>query len=337
MAAHRFLRALPGVLAVILLTAATTVAAVSGTNSLFYEGWGLPLPAMLGYLGPAALLLVVGLVALRWPAFGCVLLLVLGIVSGGRWLSVQTGRGLAPVDVLVFQVVVMVGPVILAALLFLAEARHRRLLRLEGAAPSARRVSRWWRELVFIGLPIGSIALVAAQQLPAVLARHDDGQRGARAIAGYGVTLTWAPQGPGWNRQVAGSGYPSWDTVTRYGTAPGGLCAHLNDDGTRLLNSPAGIWRMPTADEIVRSLSQGGANAGCAWDGRAWHAACRTVPDKETPLWAPDEPPIYYWSSQEADAASAYAVNYTGGVSALPKNFAGPAVGLRCVKAAAAQ
>lgn len=93
---------------------------------------------------------------------------------------------------------------------------------------------------------------------------------------------------------------------------------------------------MPAVDEVVRSLTRGGSHAGCTWDGKAHHASCRTPPDKETPLWAPDQAPIYYWSAQEADASTAFAVNYTGGISSLPKSMEGVGIGFRCVRTLAA-
>ncbi len=46
-----------------------------------------------------------------------------------------------------------------------------------------------------------------------------------------------------------------------------GLCRYLSEDGLTLMAEPQGIWRMPTTDEIVRSLARHGQNAGCAWDG----------------------------------------------------------------------
>jgi hypothetical protein len=109
-------------------------------------------------------------------------------------------------------------------------------------------------------------------------------------------------------------------------------CAYLDEPGMMLAADPPRIWRLPTADEIVRSLTRSGRNAGCAWDGRAPHAECRTEPDKETPLWAPNQPPIYYWSAQAAGPTTAFAVNYTGGISVLPQSRPGLGVGFRCVK-----
>ena len=307
--------------------------AISGAASLFYEGWGQPIPRVLGYLAPAVLLIVLGLIALRRPAPGGTLLLVAAAGAGAWWVRSRVAREVAPLDVLLATALVTYAPIIVAALLFLLEARHRRLLRAEGAR-ARRGLLRRWREALLVAIPALAVAVLSARQLPALLARHDDGQRGSRVIAGNGITLTWAPLGPGWNWQTPHSEYPSWHSLANYGDPPAERCAYLNEDGSALLAAPAGIWRMPTADEIARSLTRGGENAECAWDGRSHHSACRTPPDKETPLWAPDQAPIYYWSSEGPDRATAFAVNYTGGISTLPRARANSAVGFRCVKAA---
>jgi hypothetical protein len=95
---------------------------------------------------------------------------------------------------------------------------------------------------------------------------------------------------------------------------------------------------MPTADEIVRSLVHRGRSAGCTWDGRSEEAECSAQPNKDTPLWAPDEPPIYYWSADEFDRESAWYVPYTGGVryggaiSHQSKSWGNPRHGYRCVR-----
>ena len=111
-----------------------------------------------------------------------------------------------------------------------------------------------------------------------------------------------------------------------------GLCAYLGEDGASLLDRPLGLWRMPTADEMVRSLSRDGVNAGCAWSGKPGFSPCRTTPDKETPLWAPDQSPIYYWAADEAAADQAWYVAYNGAVQRQPKSFGNPRHGYRCVR-----
>jgi len=161
-------------------------------------------------------------------------------------------------------------------------------------------------------------------------------------------------QGPGWNWRQADGTYPSWSMLATYGVSPAGLkpntgpsdpdagdgsmertglCGYLSEDGTSLLPEATSAWRLPTADEVVRSLTRGGTSAGCTWDGRSPHATCERPPDKETPLWAPDQAPIYYLTSDRAGADHALGVNYTGGITAHRTVSASEGVGYRCVKA----
>jgi len=346
----KFARSLPGHIATALALVATTVLAYACTASMYYEGWGQPFPALLSYIVPWVACLVLCMVALRSPRIGSALLFAAGAIGGGWWLSMQTERGGISAQV-IFTFVIMFGPVIVASGLFLLEARHRRLLREEAVEPSPRWLARNYRSVLLIGVPILVVVIVSAMRLPQLLSRLDDGFRGSRIIRGNGVTLIWAPRGPGWNWKVPGEGYVSWDMIALYGALPVGLegkdrsdlagaspqdmernslCAYLDQDGKELLAKPSYVWRMPTVDEILRSLTRGGENAGCAREGSAPYAECSRTPDKETPLWAPDQPPIYYWAAEEYDSTTAYCVNYTGGLNHQPKSSR--TTGFRCVK-----
>ena len=112
------------------------------------------------------------------------------------------------------------------------------------------------------------------------------------------------------------------------------VCAYLDADGMALLPEPTFVWRLPTPDEVLRSLTRNGENAGCTWDGRSPHAVCLESTNKETPLWAPDERPIYYWTSAEQDQENALGVNYQAGITPIPKSRTSGSVGYRCVREA---
>jgi hypothetical protein len=336
MATPTLARRLPGLVAFLLLVAVATVAAISGLSSVFYEGWGQPAWTLWPHLAPAVALVAIGLVALRRPRLGAALLLVAGLTSGALWFRGQLSRGVAaPADLLVM-LGVMLGPIAIVALLLLVDAWVCARPAGSGGASRGGWLATNWRGVVLVGVPLACGVIISAQQLPALLARRDDGLRGARVIAGGATSLVWAPQGPGWNGRSTGGRYLSWAAVARHENGPMDRCAYLNEDGSALLDSAARLWRMPTANEIIEALSRDGASAGCRWDGRSPHAVCRTPPDKETPLWAPDEAPIYYWSNQEASPGLAIAVNYTGGISVLPARVEGLGVGFRCVKSAPA-
>ena len=80
---------------------------------------------------------------------------------------------------------------------------------------------------------------------------------------------------------------------------------------------------MPTVGEIVCSLVRHSDNAGCTWDGIYNHADCQTLPDKETPLWAPDWSSIYYWAANEYNSHEAYYVSYNGSIIGHQPKFHG--------------
>jgi len=251
------------------------------------------------------------------------------------------------------------GLLILTGVLFLLEGRYRQKRRAEGWAAPKSWFRRNLRHVLALSIPLLVAIGLSVHFAPLILTRVDDGDRGARLIAGNGVSLVWAPKGPGWNWKQPWGGYPSWDRLALYGVPPvglgdkpgyenrhatqedmerTGLCRYLSEDGTTLMAEPQNIWRMPATDEIVRSLVRGGENAGCTWDGKASNAICEKQPNKDTPLWAPDEEAIYYWSADEYDEEEAWYVPYTGGVwyggaiSHQPKDWGNPRHGYRCVR-----
>jgi hypothetical protein len=247
------------------------------------------------------------------------------------------------------------GLLVLVGVLFLLEGRRR----LATVSPDPR----WWRRnlryLIAVGIPVLLGVVLAVEPAIRVASRVDDGYRGERVIQGNGVALTWAPAGPGW--MTTTKGY-TWNQIALYGLPPVGfegkrygrdelcnkdtdagcataadmqrynVCRYLNEDGSRLMTTPQDHWRMPTTDELVRSLVRHGEHAGCAWNGQPGWQPCSIQPDKETPLWDPTAPVIYYWSADECGAGSAYKVAYNGGVEALRKYTGLGSCGYRCVR-----
>jgi hypothetical protein len=111
------------------------------------------------------------------------------------------------------------------------------------------------------------------------------------------------------------------------------LCRYLAADGTMLSDELQDIWRMPTTDEVVRSLGRHGANAGCVWHGEVGkQVSCAVRPDKESPLWATDQPVIYYWTADAYSEERGYFVAFNGTVNASYKLGGNPRHSYRCVK-----
>jgi hypothetical protein len=351
----KLLNRLPGIIAGTIVTLVTTFWAFWGTGEMYHEGWWGAWYNPLLYLIPGALFLTLTLIALRWPRVGGWLTLLIGAAFTLFFLNPKTVDGRLTINWPIFMVS---SPVVIVGVLFLIEGRNRRKRQAED-----RSSQRWWRRnlgyILVIAPPLLIFVGMSAYSLPIVLTRQDDGDRSARLIEGNGVSLIWAPAGPGWNWQQPWGGYPSWHDIALYGLPPVGfddkpgygrqddnmwvfasaedmekynLCRYLSEDGLTLIDEPQGIWRMPTSDELVRTLGRHGENAGCTWDGESLQATCDVRPDKESPLWAADRSPIYYWSTDEYSEQYAHYVSYNGFVNWALKSGGNPRHSYRCVR-----
>jgi len=342
----------------VLLVIATCLWVNWGVTEMFYEGWWGPWSVRLPYLVPGASCLTLSVIAAVSPLVGGWLLVGIGGGFTAWWWSRLLPAG---IDVVSFLSVLPVsGFIVLAGGMLLFEARQRTRWRVDVAPPVP---STWFRRnlryLLVAGLPLLVAAVTAACWFPLVNGRLDDGQRDAVLIEGNCVRLVWAPAGPGWSEGLKGaggdprSGFPSWDEIALYGLPPAGfglkagyenrhataeemreygMFRYLSADGLTLMAEPQDIWRMPTVDESVRSLVRDGKSAGCAWDGKSYQVSCLVLPDKETPLWAADRSPIYYWADDEYDQEDAYYVGYRGRVAHQPKSWGNPRHGYRFVR-----
>ncbi len=174
--------------------------------------------------------------------------------------------------------------------------------------------------LLAIGLPL--LALVVAGISPAIRVsqRLSDGNLGARLVEGNGLSLVWAPDGPGWPDSGG-----DWFEAQR-------SCRRLTEDGLELAGDDQDIWHLPTVEEAVRSLTRNGANSGGAWDAEGARASYQQKPDKESPLWKVHSPVIYWWTSTEVDKDRAYIIVYDGKAWPRSKDFGPDYLGFRCVK-----
>ncbi len=343
----KILRKIPGWIATLIITILNAFWLFWGLGEAFYEGWGVPETPWFLFLAIGVLAMAFSALAIRFPVVGGGILVVAGLIFAVWWLLPGIQRGLYSLNVVMERLFLSGGFTLVGGLFIL-----------DGIFNSREKIdNRSWflknlRYLVALGIPLLIGIGVTTVNLPIVLTRVDDGNRGARLIEGNGVELIWAPAGPGWNWKQDFGGYPSWDALASYGIHPWGLdvakltgdhadqadmtetglCAFLDESGQHLLEEPQHIWRMPTVDEIARSLSLHNENAGCWWDGQTGKLPCETRTDKETPLWAPDQPPVYYWAGEEFDKDTAYYVSYTGFVSRQPKDWGNPRHGYRCVR-----
>jgi hypothetical protein len=292
-----------GWVGLVVATLASSFWAFWGVNEAFHEGWSKPylwmrLLQLLAYLGPAIVLCTLSAVALRWPRVGATLFIFLGVLIAALIIYDHAHFGL-------FITTILTAVPAVVGLCFLI----------------GRPKPKWAAHAVSIGLPTLIVIGFGIEPVVRVSTRFDDGDRQERVIHGNGVTLLWAPGGPGWARD----GLVSWDEAVK-------RAHHLTEDGTALADKPLNVWRLPTREEVVRSMTRGGSNAGGTWDAETERPSYERRPDKESPLWDSYASLIYLWTGDEVDADSAWIVVYHGGVYAKPKAVGSPSFGFRAVR-----
>lgn len=293
------MRQVAGWIAVGISTIITCIWAFWGIIENFHEGWyyeswlsNIGL-MFFQYLSPMLIFMGVTLVSIYWPRLGGSLHAIIAIFAIWFFQSFSNAATF-------LLIIPLIG---LGALYWFGRPQPRKL----AAA-------------LVIGLPIMTLIISGIQPVLRVSQRIDDGNLQARLVPGNGVNLIWAPDGPGWPR--AGG---SWNEAQQ-------ACQHLSEDG--LTSEPVSqeIWRLPTVDEAVRSMTLHGQNSGGVWDAESAQAAYKTTPDKESPLWNTHSQVIYWWTATSIDDTHAYIIVYDGKVWPRPKQFSPAYLGYRCVK-----
>ncbi len=278
-----------GWVAVVCSTAITCFWAFWGIIENFHEGWHSESAWMniavmfIQYLSPMVTFLALGAVSIQWPRVGAVLHVVLCAVP--LWF-------MGFIDTVIKFIV---GPMLLLAAGYWF------------GRPEPRR----WAAGLLIGATALTLIICGAEPAWRVAGRINDGDLGARVVEGNGVTLVWAPQGPGWPHDEG----VEWDEAMH-------RCRYLTEDGTRLADEPQNIWRLPTVDEAVRSMHRHGKHCHGRWDAETKRTSYKSKPDKESPLWDIYSQVIYWWTADEIDEEHAYMIVYDGRVWKRDKTWA---------------
>ena len=295
-------RRVTGWLAVALSTVIACFWAVWGIIENFHEGWFhdsflLNVGLMfLQYLSPMIIFLSLTLLAIGFPRAGGVAHALVGITLALVLFDWDDGVAM--------QFVIL--PMLLLGMLYWY------------GRPLPRRRAYW----IALTLPMVTLVICGVEPVVRVSGRVNDNNFEARLVEGNGVRLVWAAEGFGWPR----TGVTWHEAVTR--------CEHLSEDGRTLAEVPQNMWRLPTIDEAVRSMSRHGINSGGIWDGQTKTATYQTRPDKESPLWNSYSQVIYWWTATEINDEQAYMIVYDGKVWPRRKRFAPDYLSYRCVKAA---
>ena len=291
-----------GWIGVLLVTAFATFWSFWGIIEAFHEGWCKPelwmrVLQLLAYLSHGISLCLLCVVGIRWPRFGAALFMVIGVVIAALiFLTHASFSGF-----ILFSLTAL--PVVIGCVFLFGRPRPKSLAYAIAVIP-----------------PVLTVLVCGIEPAIRVSNRFDDGNRDIRLVEGNGVCLLWAPAGPGWARE----GNITWADAAQW-------VRYLTDDGLTLAEEPQEIWRLPTREEVVRSLTRGNRNAGGTLEGMG-QAHYQITPDKESPLWDRYAPLIYLWTSEAKDDQSAWIVVYHGGIYAKPKGLGSSSLGFRAVR-----
>jgi hypothetical protein len=293
-----------GWIAVGISTTISSFWAFWGAFESFHEGWYFQslaqnLVLTVKYMALMLIFVVLSAVALRWPRAGGSLYQMFG-VGFFTWILV-TRKVLSPGVVLGWLPVIL--PILFLGMLFWVGRPTPVSL--------AYKITLLLPLVVAVGFGIEPVKRIAG--------RIDDGNRDLRIVQGNGVKLMWAPEGPGWpnpdpNDRIWVTQWrgPTWEEAQK-------MCRYLTADGKSIASTPQDIWRLPTVEEVARSMTRHGANCGGAWDSINARTAYTTKPDKESPLWNPYSVIIYWWTSSEQTSRRALSIDFNGNVYSRDK------------------
>lgn len=133
-------------------------------------------------------------------------------------------------------------------------------------------------------------------------------------------TIVWSPPGPGWSIEPV-----DWYEADS-------ICSHLDITGRVVMDTAMFIWHLPSIEEVVASTYWRGKPMEGAFDSIKLTTNFPETPDKEPPLWDPYSPIIYWWTSKEKDAHTAYMISFNGVIFGKEKNHKAGYYGFRAVK-----
>jgi hypothetical protein len=291
-----------GWIGVFITVSVSSVWAYWGAIENFHEGWYSTsiwenlFMLFFQYLLFTIIFVSLAVIILRWKKIGLLLHFIVAIVS--VWFF--SGASFSIIGLMIAIPIIVLGLVY-----YYGEPKPKK-----------------WAYRLLIAVPLIIILAISIPQGIKVSQRLNDNYFGMRIVQGNGLTLVWAPRGPGWPDQGT-----SWDEAQR-------ICKHLSEDGTVIMEEEQNIWRLPTVDEAVRSMMLHGQNAGGIWDSLEGKAVYERTPDKESPLWDVHSKVVYYWTSETSihDERKAYIIVYHGGVYEKMKTNGQDYLSFRAVK-----
>jgi hypothetical protein len=290
-------------IAVLINTMFACLWAFWGIIENFHEGWyyesiWMNIGLMLAqYLLFTFVFTALGLVATKWNKTGALLFIIAGILI--PLLKIRTNAA-----IFIFAI-----PLALTGILFwFGDIKNKK-----------------WAFMIIAGAPLITILIFGFEPAIRISKRIDDGNFGIRTVEGNKTKLQWAPEGPGWATSTKELEGKNWYDITE-------IVSKLKEDGKTLSDTPVYIWRLPTIEEAICSLTRNGNNSGGTWNPSTSEANYEIMPDKESPLWKIHSPIIYWWTSTELNDTTAYRIVYNGSFQKIKKKVKMGSLGYRAVK-----
>ncbi len=342
-----------------LLLAVTVLWAVWGVGEVFHEGWYQPYWHIVYYFIPFIAVFGFSVLAIFFPLVGGILILSGGIAYLVIFMiqSARAHQQLEVSFFLMISAVVITG--LLFIFIYILKKKAGSLSyswhvwKVFKNHPVFRRTIKI---IIIAGISLVLIIGIGTPMLIRNLGRIPLEDLDQVNVEGNGIEAVFAGEGPGWyftNEKplvYEGMEYSglSWNEIALYGMEPVGfqdkrygtdydgstdsiyfatrddfekynMFRHISYDGAELTGEIQDWWRLPSADEFARLLTRVYENAGGYFDEDTKKAYYEIAPDKEAPLWAPEEMVIYYWTSTGTSKEEAYDIVYSGEVREISK------------------
>ncbi|MCX8095360.1 MAG: hypothetical protein N3D74_04165 [Caldisericia bacterium] len=305
-------------------------------NEMFHEGWYKPFE-WIYFLLPSIITILLSIISILYPKIGGVLIIIFGGIF-----SITVLSRIISINTLSLKIIISWIPVtflfILMGFLFIYESKKKQI---------SKKI-KLKRVLYLILINLIIIFLFGVPLFIRNINRFNDGYRGERKIKGFEIELIWSGEGVAFHFKSKGN--LSWNEIALYGKGEIGfegkkfiyatkkdfekynMFRYINYEGTELTDKIYDFWRLPTIDELTRSMYRKGKCVGVPWNGKEGKQNYEITPDKETPLWLTNEPVIYYLSSTEANDKEIYTISYNGCVIKRDKSFVIGSLGFRAVR-----
>jgi bifunctional DNase/RNase len=356
-------------IAFLLLFAVTILWAVWGIGEVFHEGWYQPYWHIIFYFIPFIVIFGFAVLAIFYPLVGGILIFVGGLAYFVLFTirAIQNHTTLEPSFF-----IMNIGILFTGLIFIFCYILNKKTGTVEYKWFLIKRyfpLKKISKVLIIVCISLVIIISIGSPMLIRNLNRIPLENFSEVKIEGNEITVTLSAEGPGWyysnksplifnEKEYSGL---SWNEIALFGKEPIGfegknygknyngtsesiyyatqqdfdkynMFRYINFGGIQLTNKIQDYWRLPSIDEYVRLLKYRDKNAGGFFDSQEGQAYYYRTPDKDAPIWAPEEMVIYYWTSTSANDTESYDLTYSGEARKISKTTKQDYRGFRAIR-----